>query len=299
MEMQHDSERTQGEGGAPAAPEPPVERRAVTPAEFGTVMAHFYRGEISRANIWRQRLDNTFNWAVLTTGTALTFSFGSPEAPHVVILFTSVLMVVFLFIEARRYRYYEVWSGRIRIIETDYIAPMLSPRARSSTPHEAWRELLAEDLLRPQFNVGMWEAVGRRLRRNYLWIFFLLAGSWIVKIAIHPSPAYNSSEFLRRAAIGKLTGEIVIAIGFIFNGLLFAISFLTIKLTQSKSELPTGRRWRLRPLFVRSRRRKQKMPGPGTTGTFRPLPRASETATLREKGRTGELPEEDETPAMK
>jgi len=274
-----------------------VERRAVNAAEFGAVMAHFYRGEISRANIWRQRLDTTFNWAVLTTGTAMTFTFGSPEAPHVMILFTSVLMVVFLFIEARRYRYYEVWSSRIRIIETDYIAPMLSQRCRASTPHDSWKEMLAEDLLRPHFTVGMWEAVGRRLRRNYLWIFFLLACSWLVKIAIHPVPSTSGQEFLRRAAIGELAGWIVIAIGVIFNGLLFAISFLTINLNQAGGEVHTGRRWRFRPFPAR--RTRVRAPGPGTTGTFKPLPRAADTSPLSR--RTGELAdrESDETAALK
>ena len=47
------------------------DRRPLTRAEFATAMAHFYRGEIARANVWRQRLDATFNWAVLTTGTTL------------------------------------------------------------------------------------------------------------------------------------------------------------------------------------------------------------------------------------
>jgi uncharacterized membrane protein len=301
MEMELDPEekdqRPPSQGGTAAGPQ--GERRAVSPAEFATLMSHFYRGEISRSNIWRQRLDTTFNWAVLTTGTALTFSFGSPEAPHVVILFTSVLMVVFLFIEARRYRYYEVWSSRIRIIETDYIAPVLSPRCRASTPHDAWREMLAEDLLRPHFTVGMWEAVGRRLRRNYFWIFLLLAGSWVVKIAVHPTPSTSARDFMARAAIGQLDGWIVIAIGFIFNGLLAAIAFLTINLNQAGGEVSAGRRWRFRPFPAR--RPRPKVAGPGTTGTFKPLARRPNTGTLEARGRVDadRDRESDETPVVK
>ena len=169
MQQESDPETTASRRGRPdPQAAPPPERRAVTPAEFGTVMAHFYRGEISRANIWRQRLDATFNWAVLTTGATLSFAFGDPRAPHIVILFNSLLMAVFLFIEARRYRYYELWSSRVRVIETDYIAPMLSPKFREQTPRGAWSDHLAEDLLRPHFTVGLWQAVGRRLRRNYI-----------------------------------------------------------------------------------------------------------------------------------
>ena len=156
-----------------------VERRAISSAEFGTALVHFYRGEITRANVWRQRLDATFNWAVLTTGTTLSFAYGSVDSPHVVILINSLLIAVFLFIEARRYRYYEVWSSRVRVIETDYLAPMLSRKVRAVTPRDAWSEHLAEDLLRPRFTVGVWEAVGRRLRRNYILVFLLLAMAWL------------------------------------------------------------------------------------------------------------------------
>ena len=36
---------------------------------------------------------------------------------------------------------------------------------------ESWAEHLAADLTTPHFTITEWEAVGRRLRRNYLWIF--------------------------------------------------------------------------------------------------------------------------------
>ena len=42
--------------------------RKLSPAEFNTAMAHFYRGEIQRSNTWRNRLDTTTNWAVLSAG---------------------------------------------------------------------------------------------------------------------------------------------------------------------------------------------------------------------------------------
>jgi uncharacterized membrane protein len=256
-----------------------VERRAVSPSEFGTVMAHFYRGEISRANIWRQRLDATFNWAVLTTGTTLSFAFGTPSSPHYVILLNSLLVAVFLFIEARRYRYYELWTSRIRVIETDYLAPMLSRGVREATPHEAWREHLAEDLLRPRFTVGLWEAVGRRLRRNYLWIFLLLAVAWNIKVLMHPEPAKSLAEFLNRAEIGTLDGPIVIAIGFIYNGLLLTIAFTTIRL----SGVTSADFYRRRRGY--GRRRRRRTPDTETSATFKPVKRqgVGNTGTLESR----------------
>ncbi len=250
-------------------------------AEFGTAMVHFYRGEVTRANVWRQRLDATFNWAVLTTGTTLSFAYGNVAAPHVVILINSLLIAVFLFIEARRYRYYEVWSSRVRIIETDYLAPLLSPKIRAVTHRDAWSEHLAEDLLRPHFTVGLWEAVGRRLRRNYIWIFMLLVLSWVIKIAIHPAPVAGVEEFVHRAALGSLSGYIVLAIVGIYNGLVFLIAFLTASFHDSASEVSThGFERSMPPRQPKPSRRRGRGPDPETTATFEPIVKRP-TASLR------------------
>ena len=88
----------------------------LSPAEFNTAMVHFYRGEIQRSNIWRNRLDATTNWAVITGGATLSFVFSSPDNPHFAIPINSILVSIFLFMEARRYRYYEVWANRVRIL---------------------------------------------------------------------------------------------------------------------------------------------------------------------------------------
>jgi len=81
--------------------------RRMTPAEFNTAMIHFYRGEVQRSNTWRNRLDTTTNWAVITAGATLSFVFSSPNNPHFVIPINSILVAIFLLMEARRYRYYE------------------------------------------------------------------------------------------------------------------------------------------------------------------------------------------------
>ena len=48
-------------------------------AEIGT-LAHLYRGEMYRSKIWRTRLDATTNWAVVTTGIALSVAFSRADA---------------------------------------------------------------------------------------------------------------------------------------------------------------------------------------------------------------------------
>jgi uncharacterized membrane protein len=207
--------------------------RPLTPGEFNTAMAHLYRGEITRANTWRARLDGTTNWAVLTTGATLSFAFSSPENTHVMILLNSLLICFFLFIEARRYRYYDLWRTRVRLMETDFFADLLVPN-QHALDDAHWRELLANDLLFPQFTMNLWEAMGRRLRRNYSWIFGVLVLSWMVKVWVHPfSIDMNQGTdaiidtLLVRAAIGPLSGPLVLAIGVIFNGLLILLGIMT------------------------------------------------------------------------
>lgn len=200
--------------------------RPLTPSEFNTALVHLYRGEVSRANTWRVRLDGTTNWAVLTTGATLSFAFSTPENPHVMILINSLLIAFFLFIEARRYRYYDLWRARIRLMETEFFADLLTPQEDDNL-EEHWREMLANDLWYPHFTISMWEATGRRLRRNYSWIFAVLTLSWIVKVGIHPFPTTDFTTILDRAQIGPVDGWIVLAVGVIFNSALFLLGALT------------------------------------------------------------------------
>jgi uncharacterized membrane protein len=104
-------------------------------------MIHFYRGEVQRSNTWRNRLDTTTNWAVITAGATLSFVFSSPSNPHFVIPINSILVAIFLLMEARRYRYYEIWSSRVRVLETGYFAQLLAPN--NAHADEAWAEHLA------------------------------------------------------------------------------------------------------------------------------------------------------------
>ncbi|MBZ0309265.1 MAG: DUF2270 domain-containing protein, partial [Anaerolineae bacterium] len=97
---------------------------------FVTALIHLYRGEVARSTAWRNRLDNTTNWAVVATTAAISFAFAQPNTHHSVIILITIMVTLFLLIEARRYRYYELWSYRIRLIETDFYAAMLVPPFR-------------------------------------------------------------------------------------------------------------------------------------------------------------------------
>lgn len=206
----------------------------LSPGEFNNAMIHFYRGEISRANVWRSRLDMTTNWAVLTTGAALSFAFSDPNHSHVMIPLNTLLIGLFWLIEARRYRYYELWSYRIRLMETNFFAAMLAPPFQ---PTEQWARHLTETLLHPKFQISFLEAAGRRFRRNYQYIFLVLALAWVVKITIHPGPLPSLEHFFLRARIGPVPGEVVIALGVVFNALIFSIGWFTVNLQQASGEV--------------------------------------------------------------
>ncbi|MBV9960252.1 MAG: DUF2270 domain-containing protein [Acidobacteria bacterium] len=223
-----------------------VAPRQLSPSEFNTAMIHFYRGEVQRSNTWRNRLDTTTNWAVLTAGATLSFVFSSPNNPHFVIPINSLLVAIFLLMEARRYRYYEIWSSRVRVLETGYFAQMLAPDGVEQD--KGWAEHLANDLITPHFTISEWEAIGRRLRRNYLWIFVLLALSWTLKVYLHPLPARTFESFLDRATVGVVPGSVVFGCGIIFNLAVFIFAIGTVRLREATGEVLPRHEFSMRPL---------------------------------------------------
>lgn len=236
--------------------------------EFVTAMVHLFRAEIQRANVWRQRLDTTTNWAVVSTGAVLSIAFSQPEIHHGIIILNTLLVMWFLFIEARRYRYYELWSYRVRLMETDFYAAMLVPPFH---PSPDWAENLAENLLTPSFPISMWEAFGRRLRRNYFWIFLILYASWVAKIWLFPVPAAGLAEFVSRSAVGSVPGTVMIALGLVYYSILTTVALATITMTKATGEIlprfgdetapaapsEQGKHTGLRALLVPRRKRRQ------------------------------------------
>ena len=150
--------------------------------EYHVVMAHFYRGELGRIMAWRQRLDNTTNWAIVSTTAIVTLGFGNPEITHLLFMFANILAALFLVVEARRYRYYDAFRARVRMLESHFIMPVVMND--TSLLQGDWKRLLSADLLIPKYKMGRKEAIGRRLYRNYIWIFCILLFGWILKVLI-------------------------------------------------------------------------------------------------------------------
>jgi uncharacterized membrane protein len=196
-------------------------------AEIGA-LAHLYRGEVYRSTVWRTRLDSSTNWAVVTTGIALSATYSSAVASPLPMVLVGLLVTVFLLFEARRYRYFNVWRARARLLETDFYAPML--RGEGVHLDAGWTELLAKDYLHPSYHIGFARAVGRRLRRTYAWIFVIQAIAYYGKLAIHPTPLTAVAELWQRAAIGPIPGGAVVAAGVLFHGGWALFAFVTYRI---------------------------------------------------------------------
>lgn len=198
--------------------------------EFVNALAHYYRGEMSRMMSWRDRLDRTTNWAITGVGAMLSVSLASPQSHHGVLLFAMLLVVLLLFIESRRYRFFHVYRTRVRLIERNYYARIFAPRDLVDPVH--WMNQLGDDLRLPRFSMTRNEAMARRLRRNYIWLFLILLLAWLLKTTTSVLQATGTAEIVRstgelfkNAAIGYIPGWLVLIFVLGFYGWLFYIMF--------------------------------------------------------------------------
>jgi uncharacterized membrane protein len=209
-----------------SASENPKQQNAFNAAELG-MLAHLYRGEMYRSKIWRTRLDATTNWAVATTGIALSVSFSSPGNSPLPLVLVALMSLVFLSIEARRYRYFDIWRTRVRILETGLYGPIL--RGEGVRVDDGWNLELANDYKNLRFHISFLEALGRRLRRNYSFMFAVQAISYITKICVHPVPITSLQELWQHAAIGPVSGQVVLVCGCLFHAGLLTLAVVTLK----------------------------------------------------------------------
>jgi len=189
-----------------AFPTPSYEGIPLSRSEYITSLVHFYRGELDRSTQWRLRLDTTTNWAIFSVMGLITFSLGEPSHSHVGVLAGMVLVFTFLGIEARRFRFFDVWRSRVRMLEENFYGPIF--RRDLASPVEKWGVLVAEDLLHPRFKITYHQALRARLLRNYGVLFVLLLTSWVLKLLMHPGGggpgAVADSSFMERMSLGPV-----------------------------------------------------------------------------------------------
>jgi uncharacterized membrane protein len=215
----------------------------ITRSEFISAIVHLYRGELGEATAWRGRIDTTSHWAIVLSATALTFVFSDQSSErHVLIPIITLFTTFLMFMEARRYRFFDIWRSRARLIEINFYRPMLDS-SKKAMPE--WAETLAHDMEWPHFHMPWWEAVGRRLRRNYQWIYAVLLGSWALVLMSHPTTATSWDEIVSRAAIGLIPGQVVMLAMLVFYGALVVLGIYTHYMSHIKKSLPAGHPSRL------------------------------------------------------
>ena len=227
--------------------DPPSAPRAemifpATRTEFVNVMAHYYRGEMGRMTSWRDRVDRTSNWAITVVAAMLSVSLSTPTAHHGVLIFAGVLAMLLLAIESRRYRFFDVYRSRVRRLERNYLASVFSP---TDAVEEDWMRAMADDLRRPVFSISLTEAMSRRLRRNYFWMFFVLLVAWLLKTTSAKLQAsgrdaefVNSfSEWLGNAALGPVPGWTVVMLVAAFY---IWVTYATFRHSRAGGELAYG-----------------------------------------------------------
>ncbi|SDI25471.1 DUF2270 domain-containing protein [Aliiruegeria lutimaris] len=208
--------------------------REFTAAEMGA-LAHLYRGEVYRSTIWRTRLDTTTNWSIVSLGAALSISFSSSEASSLPLLLVGLLISTMMVLEARRYRYFNVWRARARYLEVHLYAPMLQDGDLHT--EKDWQKVLAEDYWRPDYHVSLLTAMGRRIRRNYLWILTVQMVAYIGKLVIHPTSATSIREVIDRADTGPIPGELILGVGVAYLSAFLVIARVTGRRDARRSAL--------------------------------------------------------------
>ncbi len=207
---------------------PDFESQPLTRGEYIQSVIHLYRGEMQRAVTWRSRLYATTNWAIVVTITALSYAFGAVEHPHVIIILANVVILTLLWVEARRYRYYDVWRTRLRKIEENFFAPLL--RRDLQSPDARWGSIVAEDFLHPRFKIAFIHALKARLMRNYATLFLITLAAWLVKISVW-SPrghleeglAFSWARFYGAMGFSTLSPAVVLAVQAAFYGFLAVV----------------------------------------------------------------------------
>lgn len=184
----------------------------------GSSLAHLYRGEVYRMRFWRERLDRTTHWAIIVIAAILTWAFSSRARPHYIILMAIAILSVFLLIEARRFRGYEIWRSRVRTLQKNVFGYGLDPSR--DLPEPRWRETLSGDYRTPTVTISIEESLAHRLRRVYLPLYYLLGAAWVIHIT-----GFAMERWPQSAAIAGIPGIVVTVLVVAFYLVIVVIAY--------------------------------------------------------------------------
>lgn len=212
---------TPGVGGGVGA----VAANAISEVSYSTNQAnaliHLYRAEVGKMTAYRQRLDMTTNWSVVTTAGLASFALGDVRNSHATFLFAMFMNYFFLRLEARRFRTYEIAHHRVRIMERFFYPAMLGDKVDAG-----WHQLLLAELAKPRSPMSRNDAMGWRLGRNYLWIYSAILLAWLAKMDLDQPKGWvlEFPEVFSMADIGSFPGWLVCLLVAAFYTYLIALA---------------------------------------------------------------------------
>ena len=138
-----------------------------------------------------------------------------------------LLCVVFLLLEAKRYRFFYVWRFRARVLEIAFFVPILQGKGANISLERG--TALSDDYISPQYRISMMRCIGRRVRRNYGYIFAILGAAYVAKILLmlEHKGTLNWDNFLHAAHIGPVPGGFAWLAGILFHVTWIAIAWKT------------------------------------------------------------------------
>jgi uncharacterized membrane protein len=180
----------------------------IDPRDRHTILAHYYRAMVGRADIWRMRMDATTNWAIGTTAALISFALGNSATPPYVVYIAMLLTLSFLLLEARRLCFYHLWQQRVLLLEEGLIRSALRSESSESNREIDLESALDDHLGRTVPSMPISKAIARRLRRIYLYLFGVQLVAWLLKLSSQPTPASSLRELVSRADVGAIPGEV-------------------------------------------------------------------------------------------
>lgn len=183
----------------------------IDPKDRTTILVHYYRAMVGRADVWRVRMDTTTNWAIGTTAALVTFTLGDPDIRHYIVFLGSLLTLTFLLLEARRLTFYRLWQQRVLLIERRVFRPAFGLTGPETTLGEALERDLDPHLGHTVPTMSLAIAAARRLRRVYLYLFAVQLLAWLLKLANHPTAVDSFAALRHRAGVGAVPGTAVMA----------------------------------------------------------------------------------------
>lgn len=181
----------------------------IDPRDRHTILVHYYRAMVGRADIWRLRMDTTTNWAIGATAAVLSFGLGDPSTPHLVLSIAPLMTGAFLILEGRRLTFYRLWQERVLLLERALVRPAIAgPDAAGGVDLE--RDL-APLLGTTIPTMPLAKAIARRLRRVYLFLFAVQGLAWGLKLSI-ASAEPSVAGMVEAAQVGRVPGSAVVAL---------------------------------------------------------------------------------------